>query len=168
MAIYIFINFLYTNLFIFTKQSIFSLAIIDCFVIDVGYLSNMDKKYENIIVQIFDTGISRIIINDPKTYNSLSFNTIKSLIKSFKKLNDDNITKVIIIEGSGKGNSANHNLKEIAHLKKKSKYKKLFNLCSELMIKIIEGRKPVIAKVHGAAFAAGCQLSGKLRFGNKF
>ena len=58
----------------------------------------------------------------------------------------------------GKGFSAGHNLKEIRSLKKKIKYKKLFNLCSKLMLEIVEGRKPVIAKVHGAAFAAGCQL----------
>jgi len=67
-------------------------------------------------------------------------------------------TKVIIIEGLGSGFSSGHNLKEINSLKKKLKYKKLFNLCSELMLEIVEGKKPVIAKVHGAAFAAGCQL----------
>ena len=58
----------------------------------------------------------------------------------------------------GSGFSSGHNLKEINSLKKKLKYKKLFNLCSELMLEIVEGKKPVIAKVHGAAFAAGCQL----------
>ena len=51
-----------------------------------------------------------------------------------------------------------HDLKEIRSLKKRSKYEKLFNLCSKLMLEIVEGKKPVIAKVHGAAFAAGCQL----------
>ena len=83
---------------------------------------------------------------------------LKSLIKVFKKLNNKKEIKVIIIEGSGKGFSAGHDLKEIKSLKKKSKYKKLFNLCSKLMLEIVEGKKPVIAKVHGAAFAAGCQL----------
>ena len=103
-------------------------------------------------------GISRIIINDPSNYNALSYRTIKLLIKIIKSLNDDDKTKVIIIEGSGKGFSAGHDLKEVRSLKKKSKYKKLFNTCSKLMLEIVEGRKPVIAKVHGAAFAAGCQL----------
>ena len=42
-------------------------------------------------------------------------------------------------------------LKEVRGLKKKEKYQKLFNLCSKLMLQIVEGRKPVIAKVHGAA-----------------
>ena len=80
------------------------------------------------------------------------------LIKVFKKLDGDKKTKVIIIEGAGKGFSAGHNLKEVKNLKLRNKYQKLFNLCSKLMLQIVEGRKPVIAKVHGAAYAAGCQL----------
>ena len=102
--------------------------------------------------------ISRIIINDPKTYNSLSFKNLTDLIKIIKKLDKDNNTKVIIIEGADKGFSAGHNLKEVLGLNKKQKYQRLFNLCSKLMLLIVEGRKPVIAKVHGAAYAAGCQL----------
>ena len=102
--------------------------------------------------------ISRIIINAPKTYNSLSFKNLNDLIKVFKKLDDDRKTKVIILEGAGKGFSAGHNLKEVRNLKSKKKYQRLFNLCSKLMLRIVEGRKPVIAKVHGAAYAAGCQL----------
>ena len=106
-----------------------------------------------------NNGIKNVVINDPKTYNSLSFKTINELIKVFKKLDKDIHTKVIILEGAGKGFSAGHNLKELKTFKKKSEYKKLFNLCSDLMLEIVEGRKPVIAKVHGAAFAAGCQLA---------
>ncbi len=102
--------------------------------------------------------ISRVIMNEPKTYNSLSFKNLNNLIKVFKKLDNDKKVKVIILEGAGKGFSAGHNLKEVKSLKKKQKYQKLFNLCSKLMIQLVEGKKPVIAKVHGAAYAAGCQL----------
>ena len=116
------------------------------------------NQQSNIIVQSSNNGISRIQLNEPSTYNALSLNTLKSLIECFKNFNDDEKTKVIIIEGSGKGFSAGHNLKEIKSLKGKSDYKKLFNLCSELMMTIVNNSKPVIAKVHGAAFAAGCQL----------
>ena len=116
------------------------------------------KENPNITVTFLDEGISRIKINQPGNYNALSFKNIKTLIDIFKSLNNDNKTKVIIIEGAGKGFSAGHDLKEIRSLKNKPKYKKLFNLCSKLMLEIIDGRKPVIAKVHGAAFAAGCQL----------
>ena len=81
--------------------------------------------------------ISTIIINDPKTYNSLSFKNLNDLIKIFKKLDHDKKTKVIILEGSGKGFSAGHNLKEVKGLKKRSKYLSLFNLCSKLMMQIV-------------------------------
>ena len=113
----------------------------------------------NIKVKNLNSGISIVTINEPKTYNALSFKNLRDLIKVFKKLDNDNKTKVIILEGAGKGFSAGHNLKEVKNLKLKNKYQKLFNLCSNLMLQIVEGRKPVIAKVHGAAYAAGCQLA---------
>ena len=112
----------------------------------------------NIKVKLLNKDIAAIIINEPKTYNALSFKNLGDLIKAFKKLDEDKNIKVIIIEGSGKGFSAGHNLKEVSGLKKREKYQKLFNLCSKLMLQIVEGKKPVIAKVQGAAFAAGCQL----------
>ena len=112
----------------------------------------------NIKIKRINSEISSIIIDEPKTYNSLSFKNLSDLLKSLKKLDTDKKVKVIIIEGAGKGFSAGHNLKEVKSLKKKDKYQKLFNLCSKVMLQIVEGKKPVIAKVHGAAFAAGCQL----------
>ena len=112
----------------------------------------------NLKVNNLPSGISIITINEPKTYNSLSFKNLTDLIRVFQKLNSDKKTKVIIIEGAGKGFSSGHNLKEVRNLRIKNKYQKLFNLCSKLMLQIVEGKKPVIAKVHGAAYAAGCQL----------
>jgi len=109
-------------------------------------------------VQRSNNGISRVILSDPETYNSMSFNMLNSLIAALKNLDKDKKTRIIIIEGSGKGFSAGHNLKEVRSLKGKPNYKKLFDLCSKLMMLIINSNKPVIAKVHGAAFAAGCQL----------
>jgi enoyl-CoA hydratase/carnithine racemase len=116
------------------------------------------KNFKNVLVKRYRHGIMFITINDSKTYNSLSFETLNNLLNIFKKLDRDKSTRVIIIEGSGKGFSAGHNLKEVSGLKKREKYQKLFNLCSKLMLQIVEGKKPVIAKIHGVAFAAGCQL----------
>ena len=113
----------------------------------------------NIKTSYYNKDIARVIINEPKTYNSLSTKNLNDLIKVFKKLDKNQKVKVIILEGAGKGFSAGHNLKEVRELKKKEKYQKLFNLCSKLMLQIVEGRKPVIAKVHGSAYAAGCQLA---------
>ena len=112
----------------------------------------------NIKIKKINNDISSIIIDDQKTYNSLSFKNLSDLLKALKKLDANKKVKVIILEGAGKGFSAGHNLKEVRGLKQKDKYLKLFNLCSRVMTQIVEGRKPVIAKVHGAAFAAGCQL----------
>ena len=116
------------------------------------------KKNSFTSVQKSNNGISRITLNDPDTYNSMSFNMLNSFISDFKILDKDKKTRVIVIEGSGKGFSAGHNLKEVRSLKGKPNYQKLFDLCSKLMMIIINSNKPVIAKVHGAAFAAGCQL----------
>ena len=116
------------------------------------------KSIQNANIKKLGNGITLVTINDPKSYNSLSTVTLKSLLNIFQKLDKDNSTKVIILEGSGNGFSAGHNLKEVKGLKKRSKYLSLFNLCSKLMMQIVNGKKPVIAKVHGAAYAAGCQL----------
>ena len=116
------------------------------------------KNFSNIILTQTKDGIARLTLNEPETYNALSFDMIRSLLQILKKLNKDKKVKVIIIEGSGKGFSAGHNLKELRSLKGKPQYKKIFTLCSDLMMEITFNNKPVIAKVHGAAFAAGCQL----------
>ena len=60
------------------------------------------KENPNIILTFLTEGITRIKINDPSNYNALSSKNINSLINIFKSLNNDNKTKGIIIEGSGK------------------------------------------------------------------
>ena len=78
---------------------------------------NQDSE---VILKTSNNGISRIKINRPDTYNALSLNVLQSLIKCFENFNDDDKTRVIVIEGSGKGFCAGHNLKEISSLKKKT------------------------------------------------
>ena len=95
----------------------------------------------NVKVKNLSGGISLVTINEPKTYNSLSFKNLNDLIKVFQKLDKDKKTKVIILEGAGKGFSAGHNLKEVKNLKIKNKYQKLFNLCSKLINASNCGRK---------------------------
>ena len=69
----------------------------------------------NVKVKNVGSGIKKIIINDPISYNSLSISMMKLLLKTFKKLDKENSTKVIILEGSGKGFSAGHNLKAVSY-----------------------------------------------------
>ena len=79
----------------------------------------------NIKIKKINEEISSIIIDEPKTYNSLSFKNLTDLLKALKKLDTDKKVKVIILEGSGKGFSAGHNLKEVRGIKKKRKISKI-------------------------------------------
>ena len=74
------------------------------------------KTISNVLIKNLGSGIKKVIINDPKTYNSLSFVTLNALLNTFKKLDKDNSTKVIILEGVGKGFSAGHNLLSLIHI----------------------------------------------------
>ena len=82
------------------------------------------ESLSNIRIKKINKDIVSIIINEPKTYNALSFKNLGNLIKAFKKLDNDENVKVIIIEGAGKGFSAGHNLKEVSGLKNRAKYQK--------------------------------------------
>ena len=79
----------------------------------------------NIKIKKIDKDISSIIIDEPQTYNSLSFKNLSDLLKNLQKLDADKNIKVIILEGAGKGFSAGHNLKEVRGLKKKRKISKI-------------------------------------------
>ena len=83
----------------------------------------------NVKTKKLGNGITNVIINDPKTYNSLSFKTLNDLLKTFTRLDKDDNTRVIILEGSCKGFSAGHNLKVVGGIINRSNHLKLFNLC---------------------------------------
>ena len=86
------------------------------------------KTISNVLIKDLGSGIKKVTINDPKTYNSLSYKTLSSLLKAFKKLDNDKETRVIILEGAGKGFSAGHNLKEVRGIKNRSNHLKLLKL----------------------------------------
>ena len=77
----------------------------------------------NIKIKKINSEISSIIIDEPKTYNSLSYKNLTDLLKALKKLDADKKIKVIVLQGAGKGFSAGHNLKEVRGLKKKKSIK---------------------------------------------
>ena len=74
----------------------------------------------NVISKDLGSGIKSITLNDPKTYNSLSFKTLNELSKLLTEFDSDNKTRVIIINDNGKGFSAGYNLKEVKNLKVRS------------------------------------------------
>ena len=64
----------------------------------------------NIKIKKINNEISSIVIDEPQTYNSLSFKNLSDILKNLKILDADKKVKVIILEGTGKGFSAGHNL----------------------------------------------------------
>ena len=117
----------------------------------------------NLIIEDLKDSILKITLNNPSQQNTLSLQFINDLKKIFENADSNDEIKVIILSSSGKVFSAGHNLKEIkSHRQDKDQglqfFKDLINSCSDLMLKIINNSKPVIAEVNGIATAAGCQL----------
>ena len=117
----------------------------------------------DLIIENFKDSILKITLNNPSQQNTLSLQFINDLKKIIENADSSDDVKVIILSSSGKVFSAGHNLKEIkSHRKDKDQgfqfFTTLINSCSDLMIKIINNSKPVIAEVNGIATAAGCQL----------
>ena len=117
----------------------------------------------DLIIEDLKNSILKITLNNPSQQNTLSLDFINDLKKIIDKADKNDEVKVIILSSSGKVFSAGHNLKEIkSHREDKDQGLKFFttliNSCSDLMIKIINNSKPIIAEVSGIATAAGCQL----------
>ena len=117
----------------------------------------------NLIIEDLKDSILKITLNNPSQQNTLSLDFINDLKKIIDKADKNDEVKVIILSSSGKVFSAGHNLKEIkSHREDKDQglqfFTTLINSCSDLMIKIINNSKPIIAEVSGIATAAGCQL----------
>ena len=117
----------------------------------------------DLIIEDLKDSILKITLNNPSQQNTLSLDFINNLKKIIEKADKNDEVKVIILSSSGKVFSAGHNLKEIkSHREDKDQglqfFTTLINSCSDLMIKIINNSKPIIAEVSGIATAAGCQL----------
>lgn len=115
-------------------------------------------KDEKLVLRNNKNGIAYLVINRPKTYNALSLGCMEALIEELDSISKDQEVKAVILSGSGKGFCAGHDLKELRNNGDRNFYEKTFETCSRLMISINELPQPVIARVHGVATAAGCQL----------
>ncbi len=107
--------------------------------------------------------VAYILLNSPDTLNSLSEEMLSALTKEFEKLKNDTKIRAVVLEGAGKAFCAGHNLKEMTKGRKaedggKAYFLDLFKRCARMMMLIQKLPQPVIAKVHGIATAAGCQL----------
>lgn len=117
-----------------------------------------EKNPEALVLHKDDGAIRNLVINRPSSYNALSIACMEAVIAEFEALSEDRSISVVILSGAGKGFCAGHDLKEMRGNPEKEFYEKTFNTCTRMMLSIVNCPKPVIAKVHGVASAAGCQL----------
>ena len=116
------------------------------------------ESTEPLVVRSDENGVSNLILNRPKSYNALSISCMEALIEEINSISEDPSIKVVILSGSGKGFCAGHDMKDLRANPDKSFYEKTFATSYKMMMSILNCPKPVIAKVHGIATAAGCQL----------
>ncbi len=104
-------------------------------------------------------GVATLNLNRPERFNPLSHLMIAAIQAELDAIASDPSVRVVILGAEGKGFCAGHDLKEMrAHSEEESWLQGLFDACSRMMIALTEIPQPVIARVHGIATAAGCQL----------
>ncbi len=113
-------------------------------------------EYRNVIVALSDAA-ARITLNRPEKRNALSLELMEELVAALREVSARDSVRAIVIEGAGPAFSAGHDLSEMID-RDEAFFSHLFEVCTALMETIQDLPQPVIAKVHGIATAAGCQL----------
>lgn len=103
-------------------------------------------------------GVAWLVLNRPKARNALSIALMEALLGALEAIRADPAVRCVVLAGSGPGFCAGHDLKELRGRPERSFYERTFATCARLMQAILALPQPVIARVHGVATAAGCQL----------
>jgi len=103
-------------------------------------------------------GIVTLTLNRPKQYNALSEAMLSALQNALDDIAGDASARVVVLAGAGKAFCAGHDLKEMRARPDQEYYRQLFSQCSRMMLTMNRIPQPIIARVHGMATAAGCQL----------
>lgn len=103
-------------------------------------------------------GVATITLNDPARFNALGGEMLAALQEAIDALAQDESLRVVVLAAAGKAFCAGHNLKDMAQHPELDWYQQLFAQCSRVMLSLHKLPVPVIARVHGMATAAGCQL----------
>ena len=103
-------------------------------------------------------GIATVTLNRPGQFNALSRALIDELQSTLDRVAEDPGIRVVVLAARGRGFCSGHDLKEIRAMGDVAEVESLFARCSHMMVTITRLPQPVIAKVHGLATAAGCQL----------
>jgi enoyl-CoA hydratase/carnithine racemase len=115
------------------------------------------QSYEHIVFEV-DGEIARITMNRPEKRNALSLAHMQELTSCFKAIGESREASVVVLAGNGPAFCAGHDLSEMIG-RDPDFYRHIFDVCCELMETVQAIPQPVIAKVHGVATAAGCQLA---------
>jgi enoyl-CoA hydratase/carnithine racemase len=102
--------------------------------------------------------VAFLTLNRPAQYNALSEEMLAALERRLNALGTDASVRVVVLGGAGKAFCAGHDLKQMKSKPDLAYYRRLFGDCSRVMMRIQSMPQPVIARVHGTATAAGCQL----------
>ncbi|NQV98845.1 MAG: enoyl-CoA hydratase [Rhodospirillales bacterium] len=103
-------------------------------------------------------GIATLTLNQPAKFNVLSDQMMTALQTTFDQIAEDRTVRVVVLAGNGKAFCAGHDVKEMVANSDEQAIRALFRQCSRMMLTITSLPQPVIARVHGIAAAAGCQL----------
>jgi len=117
---------------------------------------NERMEYQNLAVER-DGHCAVVTLNRPQRRNALSLELMLELIDCLDGLGRDRVTRAVILAAAGKVFCSGHDLSEMTG-RDINDYRRLFDVCTELMTKIQTIPQPVIAEVQGIATAAGCQL----------
>jgi len=112
--------------------------------------------YQHLLASV-DGQLGVITLNRPERRNALSLDLMLELIRCLDEFAVNSEVRAVILAASGKVFSSGHDLSEMV-ARTVSDYRRLFDVCTELMLKIQSIPQPVIAEVQGVATAAGCQL----------
>lgn len=118
----------------------------------------METIDEAVVLREDKGNVTHLWLNRPRQYNAMSEAVLRALIDHFDAIAKDENIRVVILGAKGKAFCAGHDLKEMRAEPSQEYYESLFSLCSQMMMKINKLPQPVIARVHGLATAAGCQL----------
>ncbi|MCK9261133.1 MAG: enoyl-CoA hydratase [Azoarcus sp.] len=113
---------------------------------------------EPMLLRHDEAGVTTLTLNRPLQFNSLSKAMLETLLAEIDAIAVDKSVRVVVLAGAGKAFCAGHDLKEMRANHNMGFQQELFRLCGKFMVRLTEIPQPVIARVHGIATAAGCQL----------
>ena len=111
-----------------------------------------------LLLRDYSGGVATLTLNRPAQYNALSAALLSELLTALGNIAKDESIRAVVLAGAGRAFCAGHDLKEIQEQADPAFTREVFELARRLMVALTQLPQPVIARVHGPAFAAGCQL----------